>query len=97
MSWGLAMSGFLGGGLGGGGAAQVGPVFAGRAQAFNWHASDSFDRWAVVSRHGAVVNPALDRVNAGSLDSLGKRGDATSSPDGFLEGVDDFLHGPDYR
>lgn len=97
MSWGLVMSGFLGGGLGGGGAAQVGPVFAGRAQAFNRYAGDALNGWAVVSRHGAVVNPALDRVNAGSLDSLGKRGDATSSPDGFLEGVDDFLHGPDYR
>ena len=97
MSWGFAMSGFLGGGLGGGGATQVGPVFAGRAQALNRYAGDALNGWAVVSGNRAVVNPALDRVNAGGLDSLGKRWDATSGPDGFLEGVNDFLHGPDYR
>lgn len=97
MSWGFAMSGFLGGGVGGGGAAQVGPVLAGRAQAFNRHASDALNGWAVVGRHGTVVNPVLDRVNAGGLNGLGKRWDATSNLDGFFEGVDDFLHGPDYR
>lgn len=91
------MSGFLGWGLDGVGAAQVGPVLAGRAQALNRHAGDTLNGWAVVGGHGANANPTLDRVNAGSMDSLGKRRDATSNLDGFLEGVDNFLHGPDYR
>ena len=97
MVWLSAMSGFLGGGLDGVGAAQVGPVLAGRAQPLNWYASDAFNGWAVVGGHGTNANPALDRVNAGSMDGLGKRRDATGCPDGFLESVDDFLHGPDYR
>lgn len=63
MSLGLAMSGFLGGGLGGGGAAQVGPVNTGH-QVFAAHCAVGgfFDLDAQLSRPVSATGQDLVEV-----------------------------------